>query len=133
MARPSVGGGMTYEELEQRNAELQWRLDGLLGTGLLCPVSELKGKKFALTNLLAARSPNLVTYEACLFAMYEEPHETDIKQNTIKVFIHNTRKALKPFGVKIETIYGRGYRMPIESKIKWQAMVDAANHTEEAA
>ncbi len=124
---------MTYDELEQENAELRWRLDGLLGTGLLCPISDLNGKKFRLVNVLAARAPNFVTYEACLFAMYDQPHECDIKRNTVKVFMHNARKALKPAGITIETVWARGYRMSAADAEKWKTLVDQANGLERAA
>ena len=124
---------MTYEELEMRNAELQWKLDNLLGTGLVCPLRDLNGKKFRLVNVLAARAPAFVTYEACLFAMYDEPHEIDIKRNTVKVFMHNARKALKPAGIEVETVWARGYRMSVSDAAKWQALVNQANGLERAA
>ena len=64
--------------LRAENEELRWRIDGLLGTGQICPLPKLNGKKFRMVNLIASRSPNLVTYEAMRFAMYRDPLENEV-------------------------------------------------------
>jgi len=119
--------------LRAENEELRWRIDGLLGTGQICPLPKLNGKKFRMVNLIADRAPNLVTYEAMRFSMYSDPLENEVQSNTIKVFMHKTREVLTPEGIEIETIWGRGYRMTLENAAKWQALVEAANQQEAAA
>lgn len=119
--------------LRAENEELRWRIDGLLGTGQICPLPKLNGKKFRMVNLIADRSPNLVTYEAMRFSMYSDPLENEVQSNTIKVFMHKTREVLTPEGIEIETIWGRGYRMTLENAAKWQALVNQANSIGEAA
>ena len=119
--------------LRAENEELRWRIDGLLGTGQICPLPKLNGKKFRMVNLIADRSPNLVTYEATRFSMYSDPLENEVQSNTIKVFMHKTREVLTPEGIEIETIWGRGYRMTLENAAKWQALVNQANSIGEAA
>ena len=113
--------------LKAENEELQWRIEGMLGSGRICPLPKLNGKKFRMVNLIASRSPNLVTYEAMRFAMYRDPLENEVQSNTIKVFMHKTREVLTPEGIEIETIWGRGYRMTPENAAKWQSLVDQAN------
>jgi hypothetical protein len=119
--------------LKAENEELHWRIDGLLGTGKICPLPKLNGKKFRMVNLIASRSPNLVTYEAMRFSMYSDPLENEVQSNTIKVFMHKTREVLTPEGIEIETIWGRGYRMTLENAAKWQSLVESANQQEAAA
>ena len=119
-------------ELEMRVALLQHRIDELLGTELNPPAG-LNGAKFRMINLIARQSPMVTTVNSLIHAITE--HELDLSRptNNVKVHMSRARKILTPLGVRIETVHGLGYRMPPDSKAKWQALVDAANSEQEQA
>jgi two-component system, cell cycle response regulator CtrA len=41
------------------------------------------------------------------------------------VFICKIRAKIEPFGINIETLWGRGYTMPPESKVELRGMIEA--------
>lgn len=118
---------MTYEELEQENAVLRFRLEELLSSAKICPLPELNGAKFRILNLLAKRSPEAVRYEALHHAMNENPQYLISPHKALKVHVSRSRAVLKSFGIEIETIWGIGYKLPAKSAAKWTALVDQAN------
>ena len=124
---------MAYSAPSDRVAELEYevellrhRIDGLLGTDLV-PPQDMGGAKFRVTHLIARQSPLATSINALVHAITE--HELDLSRptNNVKVHISRARKVLARHGIEIETVRGIGYRMPPESKAKWQSLVDQAN------
>ena len=124
---------MTYEELQQENELLRFRVEELLQSSRLCPFPELRGAKFRILNLLAKRSPETVRYEALYHAMNDNPEYLAAPHKALKVHVCQARQVIEAEAIKIETLWGVGYRMPRESASKWQALVEAANPQEAAA
>jgi len=114
------------DELEYEIDLLRHRIAGLLGTELT-PILGLNGARFRMIHLIASQSPMTTTVNSLIHAITE--HELDLSRptNNVKVHMSRARKVLGPEGIEIETIHGMGYRMPVESKAKWQALVDQAN------
>jgi DNA-binding response OmpR family regulator len=118
----------TREQILEAEVELlRFRLNELLGEGLLCPIKALRGAKFRILNLMAKRSPQTVPWDALFQAMTNEPHELNAPYNTLRVHISRCRMVLKRRDIEIETVWGLGFRMSPESADKWQALVQAAN------
>lgn len=113
--------------LEEENELLRYRLDELLGAALLCPIQSMRGAQFRILNLLARRSPMTVPYEALHHAMNAEPERLRDPHCALKVHVSRARTALTKHKIEIETIWGIGYRLPPESKAKWQALVESVN------
>jgi len=66
--------------------------------------------EFEILEALRASSPRIISKEALLFALYQlRQEEPELK--IIDVFICKLRKKLKPLGISIDTVWGRGYRM----------------------
>lgn len=53
----------------------------------------------------------LATKEAIMSGLYIDRGVDEAEQKIVDVFICKIRKKLKPFGVRIETVWGRGYRL----------------------
>ena len=123
---------MTYEQLLEENEMLRWQLSELLATDLVNPVPALNGVKFRMGNLMANRAPNIVLYEGLCDAINPSVLEEPMHPNTLKVHMVRIRQALKPYGIEIETIWGRGYRMKPESAAKWRALLSSHNSMEAA-
>ncbi len=121
------------EALKRQAESLRYRLDELLGAHLVNPVPALNGAKFRIVHLLAKRSPMVVRHEALIHAVCDRPDEFNQPVNTLKVHISRARKSLAEHSVEIETVHGLGYRMPPESKTKWDTLVNEANGLENAA
>jgi two-component system, cell cycle response regulator CtrA len=69
----------------------------------------LTAHETTLFNALAAASGRTVTKAALMAALYPvEADEADIK--IVDVFVCKLRAKLKPLGLDIQTIWGRGYR-----------------------
>ena len=87
---------------------------------------------FNLTNqeqrvcTILANSKTVVTKDKLYISLYNGWHEVQMK--IIVVFICKIRTKL-PETVKIETIWGRGYFMPPESRETWKQYLDAARST----
>lgn len=112
---------------------LEFRLGELLGVNQICPIPEMTKTHFRLINLLARRSPNVVTHNALHHAMTDRPEQLKEPHNCLKVHISRLRTHLKPYGIEIKIDWGMGYRLEAADKAKWQALVDAANGQEAAA
>lgn len=78
-----------------------------------------------LAFLLKRESAYLESIRVALFgASVGEPQSA----NLVSVMICKIRQKLRPFGVEIKTIWGRGYFLPAESKAKIRAMQQRGNH-----
>jgi two-component system cell cycle response regulator CtrA len=74
------------------------------------------------------------TKEALLASIYLEHAEQDIPDiKIIDVSICKLRAKLKPFGLDIETFWGRGYRMTPATRARATILIDRALNDEAAA
>lgn len=66
---------------------------------------------------------DVVTKEAAMSALYGDRPNGEAEIKIVDVYICKARKKLKPFGIQIETIWGRGFRMPAASKAQAAALL----------
>lgn len=77
----------------------------------------LTGNESLLIQRIAEVFPRVLSKEAALEWMYQfaaEGEEPEIK--IIDVFICKARKKLDPIGVRIDTVWGKGYALALEQK-----------------
>ncbi len=75
-------------------------------------VFRLTGQEARLFAVLLRR--DLVTKELAMMTLY--PTNENVEDKIIDVFICKIRKKLKPFGIVVETVWGRGYRLPPQGR-----------------
>tara|TARA_R110002020_G_scaffold266625_2_gene481668 strand:+ start:133 stop:537 length:405 start_codon:yes stop_codon:yes gene_type:complete len=122
------------ERLQRKVEDLEYRLAEVLGEGVLKrPIPKMTAAQFRCIEMLARRSPMAVTYDALLAAASDRFWELECPRNNLSVHMTRARKHLTKHGLVIETIRTVGYRMPPESKAKWQALVESVNGKQEAA
>lgn len=106
-------------KLEAENEELREKLRALeemLGVRIETPlVLQLTGQEAKMFGILLKR--DLVTKEQAMVVLYGERPECEVEIKIVDVFVCKMRKKLKGFDIAIETIWGRGYRMPAQSKV----------------
>lgn len=99
------------EQLRERVAELE----AVLGVRFEAPVvMGLTGAESRLLGVLMKR--DLVTKDAAMTALYVDRANDPPHDKIIDVFICKMRRKLDPYGVRIETLWGRGYRLPAKSR-----------------
>jgi DNA-binding response OmpR family regulator len=94
----------------------------------------LTGNESLLLQRLAEVFPRVLSKEAALEWMYQfaaEGEEPEIK--IIDVFICKARKKLDPIGVRIDTVWGKGYALALDRKPVVVRATPSLNHTGEAA
>lgn len=117
----------TIARLERKIEGLEFRISEMLSECQAPPIPGLTRIQFQLVQALARRAPMALPYDALAASVNDKAHLlVDAKQN-LTVHFCRIRKHLKPFGVEVETVRAIGYRMPVESKAKWQTLVDQAN------
>jgi two-component system cell cycle response regulator CtrA len=105
--------------LEKENDDLRERvafLESELGTDTEVPLCFCLTPREAL--LFGALYKNTrVTTQMAMASLYHLYSDGDLPEpKIIDVFICKMRKKLKPFGIKIKTIWGQGYFMSEDSK-----------------
>lgn len=111
--------------LKERVEELEWQISELLGGGKVPPAGfDVNGAVFRIANLLARRSPGMVSLDGLLMASAPNIHSQPMLK-TVAVRICQLRRLIRPYGLDIETIHGRGYRMTPESAAHWIKCVEA--------
>lgn len=104
--------------LEAENDALRDRLAMLeeaMGLRIETPLMlGLTGHEAKLFGILLKR--DLVTKEAAMVAIYGDQPNSEVEIKIVDVFVCKARKKLKPYDIEIETVRGRGYRMPAASK-----------------
>lgn len=108
------------EELEETVRQLravtfnsEWTPPAALG---------LTEREAAVVAFLLGRD-RLCTKNAIMDAIYSLAPETDEPmEKIVDVFVCKARRKLKPHGIAIETVWGRGYQMPADSKARLRAM-----------
>ena len=107
------------ERLREENARLrrmQTEVD------ILPPLFGLTGREDALVSLLLAKE--VATKDQLHFALYGHEVDGGAEPKIIDVFICKIRKKLKPFGIEIGTMWGRGYRLDPEMKARMRSMCE---------
>lgn len=108
------------ETLEAENDQLRERvrqLEQMLGFHVEAPLQigltqhEASVFGFLLTRELASK-------EQILTAVYSAYGRDEPEMKIVNVFICKIRKKLKPYGVNIETLWGRGYYIPSAMKAR---------------
>ena len=112
--------------LESENARLQERvfwLEEAMGATYETPIwLGLTGHEARILGILLKRE--VATKEMLLTALYSgRPDGEEPQIKIIDVFICKARKKLKAFGIEIETIWGRGYRLTPEMKARTLAII----------
>lgn len=113
--------------VERENEELRERilqLEALLHNhGNLPSQLQLTPKEEAIVSLLLDRDS--VTKEQAMLNLYSERIDGAPHDKIIDVFICRIREKIEPFGINIETLWGRGYTMSPESKAELRGMIEA--------
>lgn len=78
------------------------------------------GTKRDLLMLLATSKLDVVRYEAIVHALWGHDPDGGPSNpiNVLKTQLCHLRKALKPFGIQIETVWGIGQRIPKEQRVR---------------
>lgn len=104
--------------IERENEELREKvrqLEKLCGFTLDAPLEfGLTQKEGQLFSFLY-RS-NIVSKDAAMDVLYGDRPNDAPEMKIVDIFICKMRKKVEPFGIKIDTMWGRGYRMPPETK-----------------
>ena len=101
------------EAVEAENARLRERLafvEAAFGLDFQPPVEwRLTASEARMIGALIARDH--CTKDALMAALYRDDGRDEAEPQIVDVFICKLRKKLRPFGVEIATIWGRGYAM----------------------
>lgn len=108
--------------LEQENDALRERIaqleSALCGDDFALPIEwRLTGQEVIVMGVLLARE--LATKQAIMTALYSGRIDDGAEEKMVDVFICKIRKKLKPFGVAIETVWGRGYQVSAEIRARY--------------
>lgn len=110
------------EVVERENEELREQVRQLLimlrGDAPMPIQFSLTGKEAALLGALMQGT--IVSKESCLHFIYQGRDEPELK--IIDVFVCKLRRKLKPFGITIDTAWGRGYALAPEAKKRIREM-----------
>jgi two-component system cell cycle response regulator CtrA len=107
------------EKLHARIAQLE---EALRGTNEFMPPVEwrLTGSEVRVFGVLLKRS--LTTKDAVMAALYRDDGKDEPDIKIVDVFICKMRAKLKPFGIEIKTVWGRGYALTDESRAKLKGL-----------
>lgn len=73
----------------------------------------LTGHEMLLVQRLAEVFPRVLTKEAALAWMYQVSTDSEPEIKIIDVYICKARKKLEPLGVRIDTVWGKGYALGV--------------------
>jgi two-component system cell cycle response regulator CtrA len=117
---------LRIEALEAENDRLRHLLEKARHALMVCeqplPLElRLTGKEGAMVRLLL--SGRLMSKEQLLDGMYVCGVDDEPQLKIVDVFVCKARKKIAPYGLSIDTVWGRGYRMPPESIASLRAMM----------
>lgn len=116
------------EGLEAENGRLRDRiaqLEEAMGLDFIAPLEwRLTRAETALFGVLLARE--IATKEALLTGIVRDPTGEAPEIKIVDVFVCKARRKLRPFGIEIETLWGRGYRLSPEVKALARAQLAEA-------
>jgi DNA-binding response OmpR family regulator len=134
---------MDVAELLDRNAALEAEAQRLRdrieeleterGVGFCAPVEwRLTGHQADAFGAILKAKADVVSKESIYNALYGGLSDVELK--IVDVFVCKLRQKIEPFGIEIETVWGRGYRMSPEMKRRARALIaEAVGTLEEAA
>lgn len=94
------------EFLEERIRQLE---EALMPSSVIVPIEyQLTAQEARVYAHLASRE--LATRQSIMMALYSDRSE-EPELKIVDVFVCKMRRKLRPFGVRIETIWGQGYRL----------------------
>jgi len=76
----------------------------------------LTGHEMMLVQRLAEIFPRVLPKDAALEWMYQISPDKEPEIKIIDVYICKARKKLEPIGVRIDTVWGKGYALAINTK-----------------
>ena len=113
------------EGLEAENARLRERiaqLEAAMGMALITPLEwRLTPAEMRVFGVIMARE--MATKDAVMAALYRDEGRDEAEIKIVDVFVCKIRRKLKPFGIGIETVWGRGYRMGRDAKALAEAQI----------
>ncbi|WP_299941192.1 winged helix-turn-helix domain-containing protein [uncultured Nitratireductor sp.] len=78
--------------------------------------ANLTGHEMLILQRLAEVFPRVLSKEAALEWMYQFNPDEEPEIKIIDVYVCKVRKKLAPIGVRIDTLWGKGYALAISSK-----------------
>ena len=110
-------------EIDRLQARVD-QLEGVMGMAWIAPMEwGLTGAQTRVFGVLMARE--LATKDAIMAGVYRDVMAEEAQPKIVDVFICHIRRKLKPFGLTIETVWGRGYRLSAEAKAAVNARLEA--------
>jgi two-component system cell cycle response regulator CtrA len=76
----------------------------------------LTGYEMLLLQRLAEIFPRVLTKEAAMEWLYQFIPDREPEIKIIDVYVCKVRKKLDPIGVRIDTVWGKGYALAVTSK-----------------
>lgn len=115
--------------LEAENEGLREKilsLEQALGVRIETPlILGLTGQEAKMFGILLKRE--MVTRQQAMDVLYgDRPESDEAEIKIVDVFVCKMRKKLKRFDIEIESVWGRGYRMPAQSKSTARSMLEEA-------
>jgi len=105
------------ETLRERVRQLE---DALVPEAVSVPIEwQLTAHEARLFAFLTTR--DVATKPAIMQALYSDRADEDPEIKIVDVFVCKLRKKVKPFGVDIETVWGRGYSLRDRSSFQMRA------------
>jgi two-component system cell cycle response regulator CtrA len=116
------------QKLEAENDELRERvrvLEEMVGIRIDVPIIfGLTAHEAGVFGVLLKRE--IVTKEMAMLALYGDRPNHEVEIKIVDVYVCKARKKLKRFGIEIETVWGRGFRLSAASKAIAQGLLDQA-------
>jgi two-component system cell cycle response regulator CtrA len=109
------------EELREKVRSLEETMGLRLDAPLIFQLTSHESRMFG-----ALLKCELLTRQHAMNALYACRVDAEPEIKIIDVFICKLRKKLKPYEIEVETVRGRGYRMPAQSKTTARALLDQA-------
>lgn len=99
-----------HEEIEMLRERVRQLEQVLVPDSITVPVEwRLTSSEARLFAFLTTR--DVASKSAIMQALYSDRADEDPEIKIIDVFVCKLRRKVKPFGVKIETVWGRGYSL----------------------
>jgi hypothetical protein len=115
--------------LEERDIlrEQVRQLEAALAPAIVLPALwKLTNTEQRFLSAIRAVGPNVLTHDRAILALYGSRDEAPEVQITDILLCHARRKLRQAkAGITIETIWGRGWRMTLESCVRFDAAVSA--------
>jgi two-component system cell cycle response regulator CtrA len=124
-----VDADARIEALEEENELLRERiayLERANGRELLLPLELGLTKHEGRVVAMLYQRAEVCSKEQLMHGCYADRHDDEPEIKIIDVFICKARKKIAPFGLKIETIWGRGYSMGPDSRALLRQMLGDA-------